>query len=863
MKCPRCHFENPGTTRFCGNCGALVPGSKAGSPAETSTLLTPVSGLDRGSLFAGRYEVIEELGRGGMGEVYKVFDHKIKEIVALKLIKPELADRSRINERFQEELRLARKITHKNVCRMYDLGEAEGIPFITMEYVPGEDLKSMIRMMGPLSAGQAISIARQVCAGLTEAHRLGIVHQDLKPKNIMVDRDGNAKIMDFGIAHSVQEKASTGPRIMIGTPEYSSPEQAGGERGDPRSDIYSLGIILYEMVCGRVPFEGDNPLSVALKHKTETPPDPRKINPQLPESLAGLISKCLEKSREKRFQSASEVLAELKHIEEGLPTTERVSLKQKAGFLGGITEQIKRKKALSAAGILIILLVIMATSRFWPRKPGVSSPPGKPSLAVLYFSNNTGDQRLDNWKTSLCHFFIYDIRQSTRQVTVLNPESILYILNALGLEKANAYSLTDLRKIRGMGNISHIMTGYFFKAGRGLKLIYDLKEAATGMTIGSGQEDGAGEDAFDKMVPALTRNVLENLRVPSEGAEAPIPTSSSLAWKCYLEARDLETKEYLSDDPREKDSLFHQALGKLETAIREDPRFAMAYWGLGDVYQSRYVAIEEPEDYELMQKYYERAYELEPHLAGANAGLGWAYFFKEDLDKAYGYFKTALRLEPENSFIHLHVGSFLRSVGLFDQAMRHYHEAIRFGDSTLKPYNFLARCAMFLGRYEEELAHVKKMIEMEPGNLSNRLFLARALIATKKTDEAEKEIAVAEKSNPGSEYILYTRAFVYSVRGDRTKAAPILEKAKKEDPFRFTYFLAQNYAILGFKDEALEFIRNGTEVGFKRIFEYLYPYPHLLNCFFYDPLRADPRFIEILKKQKKAHEERLKKYGDL
>ena len=277
------------------------------------------------------------------------------------------------------------------------------------------------------------------------------------------------------------------------------------------------------MVCGRVPFEGDTPLGIALKHKTETPPDPKKINPQLPESLARLIAKCLEKNREKRFQSAAEVLAELKQIEEGLPTAERVSLKQRTGLLGGITEQIKRKKALSAAGILVILLVIMATSRFWPRKPAVFPPSGKPSLAVLYFSNNTGDQRLDNWKTSLCHFFIYDIRQSTRQVTVLNPESILYILNALELEKANAYSLADLRKIRSLGNVSHIMTGYFFKAGRGLKLIYDLKEAATGMTIGSGQADGAGEDAFDKMVPALTRNVLENLSVPSEGSPGSSP----------------------------------------------------------------------------------------------------------------------------------------------------------------------------------------------------------------------------------------------------------------------------------------------------------------------------------------------------
>jgi len=458
---------------------------------------------------------------------------------------------------------------------------------------------------------------------------------------------------------------------------------------------------------------------------------------------------------------------------------------------------------------------------------------------------------------------VYDIRQATRQVMVLNPESILYILNALELEKANAYSLADLRKIRSLGNVSHIMTGYFFKAGRGLKLIYDLKEAATGMTIGSGQEDGAGEDAFDKMVPALTRKVLENLRVTSEGSEAQIPTTSSLAWKCYLEARDLDMKYGLSEDQKERDSLFLQALEKFQAAIREDPRFAMAYWGLGDVYQGRFVATKKPEDFDLMQNYYDRAYQLDPGLAGANAGRGWENFFKEDLDKAYEYFKTALRLEPDNSFIHLNVGSFFRSIGLFDNAIRHYSEAITLGDLTSRPYDFRARCLRHLGRYEEALADVRKMIEIEPNNFSNRLLLARALVMAKKLADAEREIAIAEKSNPGSEYILFTQASVFAMRGDRKRALPILEKAQREDPYYFSSFLAQNYAILDLKDEAFELIRDGIDVGFKKIFEYLYPYPYLTGSYFYDPLRDDPRFKEILAKQKKIHEERLRKYSDL
>ena len=215
--------------------------------------------------------MIEELGKGGLGRVYKVFDKKIKEKVALKLLRPEISSDEETVERFSNELKYARKIIHKNVCRMFDLGEEAGTHYITMEYVSGEDLKSMIRMMGRLSPGQAVSITRQVCEGLEEAHKLGVVHRDLKPQNIMIDREGNARIMDFGIARSLKAKGITDGGIIIGTPEYMSPEQVDGKEIDQRADIYALGVILYEMLTGKVPFEGDAPLSIAVKHKTEMP----------------------------------------------------------------------------------------------------------------------------------------------------------------------------------------------------------------------------------------------------------------------------------------------------------------------------------------------------------------------------------------------------------------------------------------------------------------------------------------------------------------------------------------------------------------------------------------------------------------
>ncbi len=329
MKCPKCNSDNQDSKSFCADCGTQLTPSDNAQPSFTKTLETPVQELNRGTLFANRYEIIEELGVGGMGRVYRVEDKQTKEEIALKLINPDIAADKKTIERFRNELTTARKIAHRNVCKMFDLGEEKGQHFITMEYVSGGDLKRFIRRSEQLSVGKAISIAKQICDGLEEAHSLSIVHRDLKPQNIMIDDHGNARIMDFGIARSIKAKGITGAGVMIGTPEYMSPEQVEAKDIDQRSDIYSLGIILYEMLTGRLPFEADTPFAIGVKHKSETPKDPKEFNPQIPDDLSSVILKCLEKDKERRYQSSNEVRSELDNIDHGLPTTDRVLPKKK------------------------------------------------------------------------------------------------------------------------------------------------------------------------------------------------------------------------------------------------------------------------------------------------------------------------------------------------------------------------------------------------------------------------------------------------------------------------------------------------------------------------------------------------------
>jgi serine/threonine protein kinase len=253
-----------------------------------------------------RYEILAEAGYGSMGNVYKARDRETGETVALKLLKPEIASDQGMMDRFKNELLFARKITHKNVCRVYEFNRVAGVAYTSMEFVEGESLRSVLNRFGGLPLRKTIGLSLQICSGLKEAHAQGIVHRDLKPENVMIDAQGNVKIMDFGIARSI-EAATRLTGSMIGTPAYMAPEQVGGKAIDYRTDIYSLGLILYEMFTGAPAFTADTPIAVAMKQLRESPPPPHEVEPTVPVDVERAILKCLEKDPARRFQSVAEL----------------------------------------------------------------------------------------------------------------------------------------------------------------------------------------------------------------------------------------------------------------------------------------------------------------------------------------------------------------------------------------------------------------------------------------------------------------------------------------------------------------------------------------------------------------------------
>jgi TolB-like protein/Tfp pilus assembly protein PilF len=812
--------------------------------ARTKTAQTRIKELNRGNTLAGRYEIIEELGKGGMGNVYRVLDKKINEEIALKLIKPTIATDENIIERFRNELKFARKITHKNVCRMYDLNEEEEILYITMEYVLGDDLKSIIIMMGQLSIGKAISIAKQICEGLEEAHRLGVVHRDLKPRNIMIDKEGNALIMDFGIARSLKTKGITSTGDMIGTPEYISPEQAEGKETDPRSDIYSLGVIIFEMVTGRVPFKGDTSLSIALKHKTEIPPDPREFNTQIPVDLSCLILKCMEKDKEKRYQGSADLFSDLNKIEKEIPTKYRVIPRRKPRI------GIQRKPFLTflLPGTVLIAAIMFLGYLFLDRILETGGMKERNSIAVLPFEDTSQNQDQGPFCEEMTMAVIIKL-SSCEGLKVIPYRTMSRYKDKV---KSN-------REIGEELDIKTIIVPYLKKEKEKIYITAQLVDANQDFVIKSFEYDEKFENVFE-VQDKLSQDIADALDVPFIAEKLKTfkqrEPKNTEAYKSYMKGKYFDRRYQDSNGPKD----FEAAVKNYEKAIETEGDFALVYWGLGNIYQARFVDEDKWKDFELMVKNYMKAYQINQDLAETNVGLGWSCFYKGDWDEAFKYYKRALELEPTNPEVNYYVAGFFKDIGLYRKAIEFYSKAIEIDPTYAEYRDVCAQCYMKIGEYEKAIDLLKEALEFEPDDASLRLFYARQLIMMKKYDEAKEEIARVEEFNPDKPGIQYSRAYIFALKGEKEKALAII---KDLNPYYLTHLISSVYSILGMKDEAIENIQEVIDKGFYKLQTYPYSYHVLIKNYFYDNLRDDPRFKEIVKKEKKKYQEKLKKYADI
>ncbi len=860
LKCPKCRFENTRTSRYCADCGtSLIPltGSPPSSPTETQTL-PPFFELETGSLFAERYQVIEKLGMGGMGRVYKVYDTKIKEKIALKLLKPEITFEEKIVERFRSEIRLARRIAHKNVCRMFDLGEYSHLFYITMEYVPGENLKNIVRISGPLHVDKAIYYTQQICEGLAEAHRWDIVHRDLKPHNIMIDPTGSVRIMDFGVARSVHAKGWTGEGIAVGTPEYMSPEQAEGQDVDKRTDIYSLGIILYEMITGKVPFEGETTLSILRKHELEPPVPPRQWNPQIPESLNNLILKCLEKRKDRRYQNAQEVLQDLSAIPmEAVsphkvrpPTASRVSLPGKPSrfwpWLGAGLMLV----VLAVSGYLLLKPGRRAVPKLTP-EAGTKNKAGEVSLAVFPF--DIVGLGAEQYSSSI------DVAGDIRS----------RMANIDGLTVQAAYSSewlknsdNPLEEIRQAG-LDYILEGTVNIEHAQITIKPSLSDARRNAIVWTMPYEEKLENGFSNAADKISDEIARQLNLSFKKGQLEIlhnrETDNPDAYIYMHKGQDME-KKYRESGRLEE---FEEAVRLYQKAIDLDPNYVLAYVNMGNVWEGRFVETKKSEDLAKMVGYFHEAYEKDSTMAEAQVGLGWASFHQGVFDDAYQNFRKAMATAPDSAEVNYNVGSFLRSIGLDEPALKHYKQAI-----DRDPYNDLyyelgAVCAWNLGDYQEAERLIKKAAAINPESPPLRLNYARILTSLKNFEAAETEIIRAETIRPPTRdmqiLIRQRRALILAARGEKAKALALIGEATEF----YRYDITNIYSLVGMKEEAIRYIKKGNEEGFELIKDYLYPFPLLKTNPFYDGLRSDPRFQEIVRNEERKFNQKMKKYGDL
>ncbi len=761
----------------------------------------------------GRYRIVRPLGAGGMGEVYLAEDPNLQRQVALKILSN--AD-GKLKRRFVREAILASKLSHPNVAVVHEAGETDdGTAFIAMQYVEGETLRDRL-LRGPIPLNGVIQIAREVADALDDAHRHGVVHRDIKPGNIMIDSRGHAKVLDFGIAKleeldalatpdGLTAVADTTAGKFVGTLQYVSPEQASGGAVDGRSDIFSLGIVVYEMITGKNPFAASTFLETVRRIRELTPPPIEG-----PPELKRVVAKCLEKNRERRYQNARDLVLDLESV--GRASASRGS------------DRLKPVLTLSIA----VLLAIVVAAFLLRRPPAAVARSAKiDSIAVLPFVIFSPDQKNEYIGDGITEEVINALAQ-------LNGLKVVSRTSAFAFKG----SRSDIREIGKSLGVDAVVEGSVQRANDRLRVTAQLINAHDGYHLWSETYNGAVADVFS-IEDQIARSVAKALqRTMGRGAAAPA-THDITAYELYLKARREEsvlTREH-----------FDNAIATYRAAIDREPSFAEAYAGLAETYslmdhRPGLTSLPPKETHALAIEAANKSLSLDPDSVEAHTAIGHIDLHLGKFEEAQAHLNRALQLNPSFSYAHLWHAVLLRTLGRDSEARAEAQRAEQL--DPLSPFIplFWSTNALLMGDYETAIQVARHGIEVDPQNGELYANLGRAYALSGRFREAENTLQQAEAF--GASNIEPTRAFILALEGRREEAMALLRKSEARPERISGPFMFRAWAAAGDTDNAMRWVNRSIEEDpdYARISIDLPKYPAFAN------LRSDARYLEARRK---------------
>jgi len=778
-----------------------------------------------------RYKVLSKLGGGGMGVVYEAEDTELGRRVAVKFLPEDTTESPDALDRFKREARAASALNHPHICTVYDIGVYDGKPFLVMERMHGKTLKHTIKGK-PLPIEHVVSLGEQIADALDVAHRAGIVHRDLKPANLFVTDRGEAKILDFGLAKmgspesdgapaldapTIAEDHLTSPGVTLGTVAYMSPEQARGEHVDVRSDLFSFGVVLYEMVTGQPPFTGSTSAMIfdGILHR-EVPP-PSRSNPDVPHELDSLILGALEKERELRVQSAAELRAALKRLMRG-SSASRVASAEDVRPVGQ-----SRRGLMAGFGVAALVASIVVTWILGARSRG--TPAGEiASIAVLPFVDMSQARDQEYFSDGLSEELL-DTLAKTPQLRVIGRTS------SFQFKGKNE----DLRVIAEKLGVDHLLEGSVRKEGNRVRITAQLIRASDGSHLWSETYDRTLDDVF-KVQDEIADAAAEAMRVTLFAGRRPERRVrvSSEAHNRYLEGRYF-FKRRTKDD-------YEKAIVSFKKALAADPGFAPAWAGLAWVYalQAGLGLIPAESGSKQARDAAQRALGLDSTLVEAHTAMVYILTgYDWDWAGADAEVQQVLALDSGNADALYSAGLLARTLGRFDEAISFYQQAIARDPLNPTLHNNLGLALYYAGRWPEAEAELRKLLALRPGIAAGQAHLSKVLIAR---GQFEAALAAIEKESSEA-WRMIGLPLAYQALGREAESDAALRELTQKFAGEWAYQIAEVHAFRGEIDQAFAWLDRAyaqRDGGFSEI----KGDPLLKN------LEGDPRYDAILRKMK-------------